>query len=166
MVDIEYPYTLAGLILQAAADGLTAHGRTVPARRYVADGIPVWDCEQLTIFADAILPHQGNPFDQIARSGAAGCVTMQAAGFIIGHVRCVASATKATPTPSVAALDASGRAVLGDAAAIWDGIRNAMAVGTLPQKQMGFGSWQAIEPAGGFGGGTLRIIAGLQPPIL
>lgn len=151
----------AAALLQVAADGLVAAGRTPPERQYVTSGAPAYDCEQLVVALVRLYP--GVPFQDDPSLPVLRCVLLRSATFAVHLVRCIPTLKEGvrggSTMPAAADLDASGMDLLTDALVLPKVVVGAWHARTFLDTcdQMGVREVLPAEPQGGFGG-TIMIV--------
>lgn len=157
-------------IAQACLDAVVAHYLTeavdLPDRQYVSNGLPAFDCEQITVHVENTFGITGtplgeNPTDQYRDAGHA----MRAGVFAITIIRCVPMLDDDGNAPTVAREVTASQAIYADAVLVLNALIVAEGNGDLPGcGAIVFRSWTNENPQGGYGGGTLRVsisLAGL-----
>lgn len=152
---------LATDLLASATEALDYHGRPLPDRRYVAHGIPVWDCEQLVV---AIRSIEQRIERGVGQTSAAACATVGIVTLDLAIVRCVPTVDDQGRPPDADALTDSAVGLASDASVLWDLIAEGRQDGTL------FGSFDGIvcssvtvtqaradTPSGGLAGWTFPV---------
>lgn len=128
----------------------------VPARRYVGDGLPAWDCEQLVVWVEQVPVGRA---DQPELS-VDDCLHLRAALLNIDTVRCAPPMSAKGDAPTVAAIDASAQRVLADPMVQFNALLSAYRAETWSApKALAFDSWLSLGPDGGFVGGRLTVRA-------
>lgn len=139
---------------------------TLPDRRYVANGLPAIDCEQLTVFCESTVGITGtplgeNPTEWFRDAGHA----MRAGIFAVTLNRCVPVLDDDGDPPPVTDEDTSSAEIYGDAVMVLNALIAAEEAGQLPEHgSIVFRGWTNDNAEGGIGGGTLRVsisLAGL-----
>lgn len=154
-------------IAQACLDAVVAHyiteGVVLPDRQYVSNGLPAFDCEQVTVhvpetFGITGTPLGENPSDQYRDAGHA----MRAGIFAVTIVRCVPTIDDNGQPPAVALEVTASQVIYADAVLSLNALIVAEGAGDLPGcGSVVFRSWTNENPQGGFGGGTLRVAISL-----
>lgn len=144
--------TLENAYADAADDEGAPEGLALPARRYVAEGPPAYDCEQVVVaFARSYpgLPFQENPAAPVLRATLLRSVTLA-----VHVVRCIPTISDRGVFPKVEALDASARNLLVDAFLVPGALVRGYHAGAFAGLCDGFGVREVVpaEPSGGFGG--------------
>lgn len=150
-------YTVAALCLATIEDYYEAQAQDLPTRRGVADGVAIYDCEQMTVQVERVYSIAGN--SAVEELAEADCLGMRAATLAITTLRCAPTLTSQGKAPTTAKIDASAQRVLADPTLQWNALRQARKQGTLAPLNHGLvlEGWQGIGPEGGLSGGTLRV---------
>lgn len=150
-------YGVARQVLDTVAAGLTAAGKSVPTRQYVADGnLVAWDCEQLVVSVESTQGSAGNP--AVEYQGPAFALAMRTATLGVWICRCCPAVDDDGDPPAADAIDASAQVVLADPMVMLDCLWRAHNSGALATcSGLAFQRWQAIGPMGGLTGGVLRL---------
>jgi hypothetical protein len=150
-------YTLAAELLGVTEDALAFTPAGTPDRSYVSPGPPAFDCcDQLTVHVAALgeLPTfaGGAALDEGFRGHTRAAVLGPA--LVITALRCVPVPGENMKLPPVAELEASGRAMLEDAWAIWNQVTEARVQGLFGDicKAVFRDGGIPIEDQGGCGG--------------
>lgn len=161
---------LADAVLDCVVAGFVTEGVGLPDRRLVAPGTSAalpFDCELLAVNLDRTFGHEGNiAGETIQALFAHPGFALRGASLTVTLVRCSPTVeggavyAGTVQVPSVAEEEAAAHEQLADAMVMTNALtaRNA-----LPTYCNGVAieNWTAIGPAGGFGGGILRIRVGL-----
>jgi hypothetical protein len=163
-----YLFDLASGIIAALEAGYPAapDAAALPERRYVSDGVPAWDCEQLTVHVvrtfNAAQPGGGAPGSPGIPSFGKG-PTVRAAEVVVTIVRCSPTIAddgglgEAT-IPTEAEIEAAALVVLSDAEMIPMVLEDAVRTRQLPSCEgISFVSWDGAGPEGGLVGGGCRL---------
>lgn len=127
-----------------------------PARRYVTQSLPAFDCAELVVGVDSIVGHDGDA--SVETTGLITCLTMQAANLSVWLVRCVPTVADDGTAPTVADMEASADMLLADPLDMFNALVAAYFAGELAGcSGLAMLGWQAVESSGGVGGGTLRV---------
>lgn len=162
LADPQYLHTLASALLAAIVDYYAANtteaAQALPARQYVADGTPAWDCEQVTVHVRRTFAIDGSgqevgllPLGHMVRRGAEMGLQV---------VRCIPTVEGEMEVefPTAEAIEESARVILTDAEMLADAAVVADQSGVLPGCDgVFFAGWENAEPGGGLGGGTITI---------
>ncbi len=142
---------------------LVAHGlRGAPARRYVAAGLPAFDCEQLVVWTQGLSEELTNPLAPQPATGsrpkARGRINL--VNFEVSVVRCIATLS-GNQVPTVDQEEAGAEQILADGWALWNrlfglAMRNELFGGDVCQVRR-MQSSHPVDPAGGFGGWNIVI---------
>lgn len=164
-------FEIAEACLAAVVAHYTTEGADLPARQYVANGLPAFDVtedgecdEQVTVFCEATYGIQGsplieNPEAKLADLGHA----MRAGVFAITIVRCVPTLSDELAIPTVEAENESAAVIYEDAVLMLNALIVAERAGALPGcGSVAFLRWQNENAQGGVGGGTLRVAISLS----
>lgn len=164
MIPASRIFAIADACLDAVVAHYIAAGVSLPARQYVANGLPSFDCEQITVFVENTYGIQGsplaeNPAAQLRDAGHA----MRAAVFAITIVRCVPVLDDEGDPPSPADESASAAEIYADATLCLNALVAAEVAGGLPGcGSVAFLQWRNENAQGGLGGGTLRVAVSLS----
>jgi hypothetical protein len=137
-------------------------GVDLPARRYVAAGVPAWDCELVAVYVVGISPGDlaGLSGDISFEDGIS--YGLRNATIAISIVRCSAKShvvgSKVTP-PTVAEEEAAAAALHLDADTIDAAVLSSSIVGCQMIAPV---AWTPIGPQGGFVGGEWRYRFSLE----
>lgn len=157
---------IADALLTAVVAHYAEEGVELPERRYVANGLPAFDCEQVTVFCENTVGITGtplgeNPTEWLRDAGHA----MRAGIFAVSIIRCVPTLDDEGDPPSVEAEDESAALIYADAVRVLNALVAAEVAGELPEHgSIVFRGWTNENAQGGLGGGTLRAsisLAGL-----
>lgn len=154
-------FTLAGEVLAA----LEAHypaapdPMALPARRYVSDGEPAWDCEQVTVRLLRVLTHAGALVAETVM--VISDPYMLAVDVEVEIVRCAPGLEVEGDegvVPSTEDIEESAQRVYTDAATVPDALAAAVEAGDLPGCQgLALLSWTPKGPSGLLVGSTTVI---------
>lgn len=154
-------YDLAAGVLAAVETTYQAENIPLPDRRYVSDGPPAYDCEQVVVALVRMYP--GLPFQEDPGQPILKLTLMRSVTLAVHVVRCIPVVNNAGKAPSVDAMEASGLTVLTDSWMLpW-----AMLEGHRQQvfaelcDTIGMRELTPAEPLGGFGGSILLLDAQL-----
>lgn len=158
MIPADALYKVARSTLDTVVDHFTAEAVAVPERRFVCDGLPAWDCEQLCTWVDRV--YVGTVDVEQVRS--VDCYHERVAVVGVLLVRCTPNVVKETgqrvSLPSAQTIDDHARVVLADATLVENALLGeAGEFGLGGHRGMAFESWQRQGPEGGFSGGLLRV---------
>jgi len=132
---------LAGSLLTTAAASLT---QGAPARMYVSQGEPPFDCEQITVHVVRVRPKLLNPTD------ASKCMVIWTAALMVVLLRCALTPDEAGNIPSAVALQTQNMALAVDGWDLASGLSAAWGAGTwpggLPGRNVTFGSVEPFTP--------------------
>lgn len=170
MIPADRIFDIATACLEAVEAHYGSEGYDLPARRYVANGLPAFDLtedqecdEQVTVFCESTYGIQGSPLiedprEQLADAGHA----MRAGIFAITVVRCVPTIDDSTAIPTVAEENASSQEIYADAVLTLNALVAAQRAGELPGcGSITFLRWTNENAQGGVGAGTLRVAIAL-----
>lgn len=149
-------YDLAGDVLAAVVAHYLDEGVDLPDRRYVTDGLPAWDCEQVTVRVARTYGHGGDV--RVETGSLLGPLVLAAADVEVQVVRCSPTVDDAGDPPAADEISASAAAVLDDAdlvraallAAYKDGLLGACQGAVLV-------GWTPAGPEGGLVGGATLV---------
>lgn len=129
-------------------------GSDVPPRSFVAAGVPVMDCGQLTVHAEKFRPSQQLTRSQQAPTGTKEIVTV--CDVVVTLFRCVTSLTQEAEIPDAVTLDTEGKAQADVGFKLWFGLLAATLDGSLfPAQFRPTVLWRdgvQINPASGLSG--------------
>lgn len=159
-------FAAASAVLDVSAqslDSLTAHGLSgAPARRYVAPGLPAFDCEQLTVYAALLSEAPTSPLSPAPQSGSrqtSGRVNV--ASFLVSVVRCDIPVSGDRGAPSVDGLEAAAEQIYGDGWSVWNGLwwsfRNGLLLGDDRCSIRSMTAGHPLDPQSGFGGWNVEL---------
>lgn len=152
--------TLTAKALQAAiVDYYEANGLELPARRYIAVGLPAYDCELFAVSIDRIFAHSGdiNIETPVATAAHPGLL-MRAGTFSCTLVRCVPAPDDNGNPPPAEAEEAAALAVYADQQLMENGIIESYNAGLLVTcNGLTIVEWLPVTPSGLLGGGILRV---------
>lgn len=150
-------WDIAVALKEAVIDGYAAAGISLPARRYIADGLVAMDnCEQFAV--QLVRDYEGLPGleDQTALQPA--CLFTRAAEFDLWIIHCAPKMDKQGKAPSVADIEASAHTVLIDAALLPRVLYNAYVDGMLNScDSLMLGQLLGYGPEGGVVGIHMRV---------
>lgn len=162
------PTTRLHDLLSDVLTAVTTHygeaGVDLPERRYVSPGLPAWDCEQLTVFAERTDPNAGDVTAAIPNPmlPAAG-YSLRTATVSIELARCVPTLTDDGAFPDEVDIDASSQILYADHSLLMQAVIAGVRSNELPRLHtVALGGWEVIGPEGGFVAGRLTFSAGLQ----
>lgn len=147
---------LDDLLLEAiSALGANPEAEDAPERRYVAHGLPVADCDQLTVHLVRLVPR----LLEDPRQGR--CTILHQAVMETRLWRCWPTGTEKVPTPSAAVIGDAARQLAADGWALWKGLTRAWVEGAWPEgvpcKQVKWGTLEPLTPQGGLAGWRLDV---------
>lgn len=163
MIPADRIKAIADAMLAAIVFHYIEEGVDLPARQYVANGLPAFDCEQVTVFCENTVGIQGSPLaefpsEQFRDAGHA----MRAGIFAVTIIRCVPMLDDDGDPPAVEAEDESAALIYGDAVRALNALIGAEERGDLPGcGSVVFQRWTNENAQGGLGGGTLRVAISL-----
>lgn len=154
-------YDLAAGVLAAVETTYQAEGIDLPERRYVADGPPAYDCEQVVVALVRMYP--GLPFQEDPGQPVLKMRLLRSVTLAVHVVRCIPVLDNQGNPPTAAAIDASGANVLQDSWmlpwAMLEGHRQQLFAPLCDT--IGMRELTPAEPSGGFGGSILLLDAQL-----
>lgn len=155
-------YALAQATLASLEAHYTAEGVDLPERRYVADGLVAFDCEQVTVEVRRTFPSSGDVRQETAAP--MQYETGRGAEIAVTILRCAPTVTDDSGEPAVpdiAEIEASALAKLADAEMVPQALREGHRDGLLPGcGGVAFMGWRSLGPDGGLAGGeTLMRLA-------
>lgn len=161
--DPEKLWNIANDLLDAVTSHYTSKGVGLPLRQYVANGPPVYDCEQLTVFCERTAGYEEDPAAAISRhhAGMPGWA-MRAGYYAIGLVRCAPTIDDQGKPPSVDRESGSAQEIMRDAGLMLNGLITAYRTGLLPGcTSLSFLQWDCPGAQGGYASGILHVAVGL-----
>lgn len=148
---------VAALDTLTAVDGLEG----APARRYVAPGLPAFDCcDELTVRV-ALIGQGGVPGVTAGREHSIGRQNL--ATLIATVTRCTPTGSgtgKSYKPPTEAALEANARQVLADGWVLWNHLSQQIASDTLLGGRCSVAHWDGgrpLDPQGGCAGWIFQL---------
>lgn len=158
MLPADRLYRVARSTLDTVVDHFTDEAVALPARRFVCDGLPAWDCEQLVTWVDRV--YVGTVDAEAVRS--VDCYHERVAVVGVLLVRCTPNVPKEQGQrvllPAPAEIESHTQVVLADATLVENALlEHAGEFGLGGHRGMAFESWQRQGPEGGFSGGLLRV---------
>lgn len=148
-------YDACAATLAAVVAHYSTLGVELPARRYVNSGEPAWDCDQVVVYPETTVPGLSTT---ITNEPLRPCTYFRTATLYIEIARCVPVESGNGRPPTVDRLDEAARRLLADPVDVANGILAANRSGTLGGFDgISLGSWDALGPQGGFGGGRQTI---------
>lgn len=151
---------VADAVLAAVVAQADAADVTLPSRRYVSNGAPAVDREQVTVHVRRTFAHSGDVTVQVAEPlvGAVG-YAMRGVELAVTIMRCEPVPKGQQAAPPVAKIDESAGEVLTDADLIHDAL-------TAYGRSSGCNSlavteWTALDPEAGFVGGQTTALISL-----
>lgn len=164
-IDPEQAYDLAGAIRDAIGSYYDNEiSVDLPERRLVFPGLPAYDCEQLTVHAERIVP-VGGDISQEATPDEHDPVGfyMRAVEYGVTILRCVPVPAAVGQVTNPDDEELAAAAILRDPVHVWNGIISAMRSGELPGcGGVRWRSWEALSPQSDLGGGMLRLLVSLE----
>lgn len=154
-------------IADACLDAVVAHyaekAVELPERRYVANGLPAFDCEQVTVFCESTSGISGSPAIEVATEQFRDAGhAMRLGVFAVSIIRCVPTLDDEGDPPTVADENESSALIYGDAVLVLNALIAAEEAGQLPEHgSIVFRGWTNENAQGGLGGGTLRAAISL-----
>lgn len=151
-------WNLAQAVLAAveARYAAAAAPLALPARRYVSDGLPAWDCSdgQVTVRVTRTFAHDGSLVGETIGQAAVG----RGAEFEVEIMRCAPMIQGKGEYPSVSAIEGSAQVVYTDAEEVFGALVDAQADGDLPGcGGVVFVGWATRGPQGGVVGGATTV---------
>lgn len=153
-------WNLAVAVKAAVIDGFADAGVTLPDRQFITYGqLPAHDCAELVVAVESTFGYEGAVQQEViepalARAGH----TMRGARVAIHLLRCVPVVGDDGEIPSEADEEEAAEEVLTDAQVVLTAVVAAQRAGDLPRcGGVAFEQWTAVSPAGGIGGGILRV---------
>ncbi len=141
-----------------------------PARQYVADGLPAFDCEQVTVHLPGLSEEITSPLSPNPATGSRHVVgRINLVTFVTTVVRCVPVSDTTTPPPA-AAIENSARQIYSDwwglwAMFYWRARDNTLLGGDRCEIRR-FQASHIVDPSGEFGGSLISLqlqIDGYKP---
>lgn len=144
-------------LLEEAITALEANveADTPPDRTYVAHGLPVADCDQLTVHLVRLQPR----LLEDVRQGR--CSVLHQAVMEVRLWRCWPIGNDKEPVPSADTLGSAARQLAADGWAMWKGLTRAWVEGSwpagVPCKQVKWGTLEPLPPQGALAGWRLDV---------
>jgi hypothetical protein len=163
-IDPDRAYTIAGLVVDAIADHYDGLGLPLPERRYVAPGLPAYDCPMLAVHVERIFPHDGNlGVESVPQLEGEAAFYMRGIALAVYLLRCVPPLNN-DGTPPAADLEETAAAdILRDPVHEWRAVLAALDAGDLPGcGGLAWQGWESVTPDGLLGGGVLRFLVSLE----
>lgn len=115
-------------VLGVVEDYYDANGLVLPERRYVAAGLPAFDCEQVTVRAVRRYPHEGNVIVEqlVDWPGVEEGVPIE-----VEIVRCAPAMSESGEAPSCEEINTASCVLYGDGDYVLAAVRGAVASGAL-----------------------------------
>jgi hypothetical protein len=152
-------FDLAAAVFDAVVDHFAAAGEPLPDRRYIADGPPSWDCQQLTVHVERTYGTEGNVAAEVLAPVA--CLVLRGAVVAVEIVRCcpvVDSSGDEVIIPPAAEIEETAHQKLRDAVLMTNAIVAAYRAEALPGCHgIAIENWVNSGPQGGLTGGVLRV---------
>lgn len=152
-------FTLAAAVLSAVETHYAAAGVELPDRRYVSDGLPAWDCEQVTVRVTRTFGTQGSVLAET--NAVLGGLFHRTAELEVEVVRCAPTVTDEgaeVAWPTANAIEQSAEAILDDAERVPLAIKQAFDAGNLGScSGVSLMGWAGKGPDGTYVGGTLTL---------
>lgn len=170
-------YDAAERILEIAVEALDSQDAIdaggllgAPARQYVSDGLPAFDCEQVTVHLPGLLEEITSPLSPNPATGSRQVTgRINLVNFVTTVVRCVPVSASTQP-PAAAKIETSARQIYSDWWAIWAAMYwHARANTLLGADRCEIRRFQAshiVDPSGAFGGSIVNVqlqIDGYRP---
>lgn len=149
-------YDLASDILAAVEDHYLTEGVDLPGRRYVTDGLPAWDCDQVTVRVTRTFGIAGDV--RVEAASILGPLVLTAADVEVQVVRCAPTVDDSGDPPAPEAIADSAEAVLNDADLVRAALLEAYKAGDLGGCQgAALLGWTPAGPEGGLVGGATLV---------
>ncbi len=167
-------FDIAAACLQAVVDHYATEGADLPARQYVANGLPAFDMteggecdEQVTVFVESTYGIGGDPIIEDPRHQFPDLShAMRAGVFAVTIVRCVPMIDDSSGNPVIPSPEEeteSAALIYEDAVLMLNALVEAERAGELPGcGSVSFMRWTNENAQGGVGGGTLRVAISLS----
>lgn len=149
-------YSAARALLDEVVAYYATQGVDLPARQFVSDGTPAWDCEQVCTYVERTF--SGLPAAE--NSDPINCLVVRSAQIAIEIARCtpVFADEWSDAPPTAEAIDAVAQQVLSDPMHVAAAVVAAHRAGDLGGDQgLSLLEWESLGPQGGFVGGRLRV---------
>lgn len=142
---------------------VTRHGAPLPARQYVAAGLPAWDCELVAVWCESTIGIDGNvSVEALEPMRRAAAHSMRAGVFVVTIARCAPTPGPRGAAPSTDTEETVARTLYEDAQRILNSLLAAEKAGELGGCHgVAFQQWAPIGPEGGYVAGELRVRIGL-----
>lgn len=143
--------------LDAVVAAYAAAGVDLPARQYVAAGVPVDDCEQLVVWLGRLFT--GYPGNELQSNEAHGLGHARTLELHARIVRCVVTVDEFGDAPASEAIELSSRAIGVDMWVLPQGLIALRSTGDYTQlcQALVIGNCTAFDWAGGVGGVELDL---------
>lgn len=160
-------------VAEAALDTLIDEGlHGAPSRRFVAPGLPQFECckgevpGQLSVHVQGLLERQTTPTDLIGNAARVTVGRVPASAIVLTVLRCIKpTGPQGRGAPTPADLEEGARQVLFDGWAVWNGLWRAQRDGgALAERCDGvqFRDASTIVPQGGCGGWIVFVSPNMQ----
>lgn len=154
-------YALAAATLTAVENGYAAASVPLPDRRYVSNGLPAWDCEQVAVYVETVSPTLGDPAVPFIQARVLP-LGMRGAQIAIGIVRCVPVMDNDANPPPVIDEEGAALAIYRDPVVTLDAIRLAIGDGIPGCGGATYLGWTNLNAQGGLGGGVSRFALSME----
>jgi hypothetical protein len=149
-------YSAARALLDTVVAYYDDQGVPLPDRRFVSDGTPAWDCEQVCTYVERTF--SGTLEDENTRP--MNCLVVRSAQIVVEIARCtpVFANEWSDAPPAADEIDGVAQTVLGDSMLLANGIVAAHKAGDLGGcRGLALVEWESLGPQGGLVGGRQRV---------
>lgn len=150
---------LATALLDAIVAGYESYGVELPARRFLAPGLPAWDCEEVAVWIERIFQHQGDVnIETNTVSAAHPALMMQGAMMRVLVTRCTPMMYDDGSPPPTSESTAAALSIYADQMLVRNSIIDAYNRGELAGcSGLSIVEWVAAADSGGMGGGVTGV---------
>lgn len=148
-------------VLAVVESYYAANRLDLPARRYVTAGVPVWDCEQVTVRAVRRFPHEGDVL--IEQPSGEWALVQEGIAVEVEIVRGAPVQSETAEPPTVPELNTAGRVMYDDGDHVLAAIRGAIGTAALPGcAAMVWVAWRNDGEAGTLMAGVSEFVLSLS----
>ena len=156
MLPADRLYSAAKALLDVVVAHYADQGVPLPDRRFVSDGTPAWDCEQVVTYVERTF--SGTLENENTRP--LNCLVVRSAQIVVEIARCtpVFANDYDDAPPTAEAIDGVAQTVLGDSMHLTNAIVAGHQAGELGGcKGLALVEWESLGPQGGLVGGRQRV---------
>jgi hypothetical protein len=155
-------YELARQTLDAVIDHWDVDAEPLPAKRYVSNGIVIWDqCDQLAVEVERTFGIDGNVADEQIDGSGVPIAAMRAVGVVVWVIRCVHDIDTEGENiviPAADEMESDAMMLLADPTSITNAVVAAYKAGELGVCQgVALEGAQSQGPEGGYAGWAVRL---------